>query len=77
METQYRIENLGETTVAIRIVTIENGKKIKMRRSYCNSNYDRNELLNLLPIELYNQIIEVWGNEATVADLPDPRVHAE
>ena len=58
-------------------VTIENGKKIKMRRSYCNSNYDRNELLNLLPIELYNQIIEVWGNEATVADLPDPRVHAE
>ena len=66
---KYTIETLDHTYVTIKVAV--NGEKIM--RTFCNSNYDRNELLNLIPTDLYNRILKVWGETATVADLPDPR----
>ena len=78
MSTTYKIENLTEHTVSIKVVIVEdNGKKTKMRRSYCNSNYDRDELQGLLSAEAFQQIISVWGDTPTVEDLPDPRIPQE
>ena len=66
---KYTLENLSDKYVTIKVAV--NGEKIM--RTFCNSNYDRNELLNLIPENLYNRILQTWGETATVADLPDPR----
>ena len=76
MKSTYTIENLTNYTVAIKILTEDNGKKKKYRRSYCNSNYDRTELQGMLPEKLFSDIIAMWGDSAMIPDLQDPRVAA-
>jgi hypothetical protein len=76
MKTTHTVEKLTPNTVAVRTIVSEGTKIIsKSRSSYCNSNHDREELQNLLTKTAYNSIIKVWGDKATVEDLPDPRPH--
>ena len=70
--TTYSIEHPTADKVSVRIVTEENGKKTKMRRSYVNSQYDRAELIGMLPINLWQQVRDAWGAEPTISNLPDP-----
>ena len=75
--TTYSIEHLTTDRVSVRIVIEENDKKIKMRRSYVNSQYDRAELTNMLPKDLWQQIKNVWGTKPTISNLPDPSQQTE
>lgn len=70
--TTYSIEHLTANKVSVRIVIEENGKKIKMRRSYVNSPYDRAELADMLPANIWQQVRDAWGDEPTISNLPDP-----
>lgn len=65
---KYTIVNLDNKYVTFKVAV--NGEKIM--RTYCNSHYDRNELLTKIPDDLYNRILTVWGETPTVEDLPDP-----
>ena len=75
--TTYSIEHLTADRVSVRIIIEENDKKIKMRRSYVNSQYDRAELTNMLSKDLWQQIKNVWGTKPTISNLPDPSQTAE
>ena len=74
MKTTYTIENLTNSTVGVKIVVEDKGKKKKYRRSYCNSDYDRAELQNILSEEQFSSIIDKWGNTAAIPNLEYPRI---
>ena len=74
MKTTYTIENLTNSTVGVKIVVEDKGKKKKYRRSYCNSDYDRAELQNILSEEQFSSIIDKWGNAAAIPNLEYPRI---
>lgn len=65
----YIIESLTKEFVTFKVI----GNGEKGIRTFCNSNYDRNELLETIPISLYEKVMNTWGETATIADLPDPR----
>ena len=73
MKSTYTIENLTNNTVGIKIIVEDNGKKKKYRRSYCNSQYDRDELQSILSEEQFSAIIDKWGAMAVIPDMEAPR----
>ena len=62
------IENLDERYVTLK-VTIDREKVMK---TYCNCDYDRKEIERLYEHSVLTRILEVWGTEPTIPDLPDP-----
>lgn len=54
------IQHLSESLVALKI----DGQK----KTFMNSNPNRKHLIKILPIDIWEQILEVWGNDPYIPD---------